>query len=91
MSTTMAEKGITNARTQTTSTSFETGEVETKRSDENFDGELGGGDEKNGGAEPPLDFLQRALTTRSEAISYRDPGPPPDGGTKAWLQGSPAF
>jgi hypothetical protein len=32
-------------------------------------------------------LLQRALTTRSEALSYRDPGPPPDGGTKAWLQG----
>jgi hypothetical protein len=42
---------------------------------------------KLGSVEPPLDFVQRALTTRSETLSYRDPGTPSDQGAKAWLQG----
>ncbi|RDW80164.1 hypothetical protein BP6252_04802 [Coleophoma cylindrospora] len=33
-----------------------------------------------------LNVLQRTLTTRSELRSIRNPGPPPDGGTRAWLQ-----
>ena len=30
--------------------------------------------------------LSRVLSSRSAASSWRDPGPPPDGGTQAWIQ-----
>jgi hypothetical protein len=39
----------------------------------------------------PPSRLQRILSTRSEIISSQDPGPPPDGGRKAWLQGISFF
>lgn len=83
----MPESIVMDATALATSVCGNSEDVETKSSGENFDGDAREENEKNGIAEPPLDFLQRALTTRSEAISYRDPGPPPDGGTKAWLQG----
>lgn len=44
-------------------------------------------------SKPSLRALQRALSTVSAPISTQDPGPPPDGGSHAWLQGilSPYF
>ena len=83
----MVGKGRRNVRTQTTPTPPRSGEVGATTSDENFVGEASAENQKIGSVEPPLDFIQRALTTRSEALSYRDPGSPPDRGTKAWLQG----
>lgn len=79
-----SEKDIFQASAQGASESTSSGnlEVDTDVSDTIGRNE---GDEEKG--EPSLNFLQRALTTRSEVISSRDPGPPPDGGMKAWLQG----
>jgi hypothetical protein len=67
-------------------TSLRNREVGTTISDENFVGDARAENEKIGSVEVPLHFLQRALTIPSETLSYRDPGSPPDQGTKAWLQ-----
>ena len=87
----MPESSIMDAKMRPTSVYSNSEEVETKTLSKNLDGEPRDENEKNGSTERPLDFLQRALTTRSEVISYQDPGPPPDGGVKAWLQGTSIF
>lgn len=36
--------------------------------------------------QPPESALQRTLSTLSRASSWKEPGPPPDGGLQAWTQ-----
>ncbi|KAL3422249.1 MFS monocarboxylate transporter [Phlyctema vagabunda] len=75
--------------THHTLTSCETLDDDVSSSDHHNEEDTDGDVENEKGTEtgePTLNFLQRSLTTRSEAISNRNPGPPPDGGLKAWLQ-----
>lgn len=65
-------------------------EQETDEQDGESDGKGNGEIEKEGriSTEGRINILQRVLSTpRSLAIINRDPGPPPDGGLTAWLQG----
>lgn len=43
--------------------------------------------EKDSEGLAPVKSLHQVLSRRSTRASRIDPGPPPDGGTKAWLQG----
>lgn len=43
--------------------------------------------EKDGNVLMPVKSIQQVLSRRSTRASRYDPGPPPDGGMIAWLQG----
>lgn len=76
------EKGIARGQSShsTTSLDLHSGVEEFE------DGEIIIGNGEKNNEENPTNIVQRILSRRSMAISNHNAEPPPDGGTKAWLQ-----